>query len=125
MNNSPRHHSLTRQQSSATPHQGPYSSVVTRRPPIAPKYKPAVPERKSSLDRSNFSDRCANTPGSLSCLANNNFIPGPSSSSSVNHGNNSQYCLEDKTPTNDNNVLLLEHHQVLKGELKCFPPSFP
>ena len=118
MNNSPRHHSLTRQQTSATPQPGPYSSVVTRRPPIAPKYKPAVPERKSSLDRSNFSDRCAN-----SCLANNNFIPGPSSSS-VNHGNNSQY-LEDKTPTNDNNVLLLQHHQVLKGELKCFPPSFP
>ena len=56
-----------------------YSNVVTRRPPLPPKYRPAVSERKSSLDR------CSS--GS-NCNVNNNFLP----------------TYEDRTPTNDNNV---------------------
>ena len=67
-----------------------YSNVVSRRPPLPPKYRPAVPERKSSLDRCNVN------------LANNNFIPPAPYMAGY----------EDKTPTNDN-ILLLDH-QVIK-----------
>ena len=71
-----------------------YSSVVSRRPPLPPKYRPAVPERKSSLDRCNVN------------LANNNFIPPLYAAAGAGY--------EDKTPTNDN-ILLLDH-QVIKTQ---------
>merc|ERR1719270_1269114 len=87
--NSPRHQSLTRHQTSSISVSGvTYSNIVSRRPPLPPKYRPAVPERKSSLDRCNVN------------VANNNFIPPVYSG------------YEDKTPTNDN-ILLLDHQATL------------
>ena len=49
----------------ASPSPSPYANVVTRRPPLPPKFRPAVPERKSSLDRCSMTSSGQNVNNNL------------------------------------------------------------
>jgi len=89
--NSPRHNSIVSRTRDPSPVPGSHPSLITRRPPIPPKYRPVVPERKSSLDRFGHSF--------INCADNNNF---------------SRPSLNEKTPTNDN---IMFDQQVIK--LNC------
>ena len=105
-----------------------YSSVsgsparlVTRRPPLPPKFRPAVPERKSSLDRCGgevgprlgrpahcpaLPEPQANNqprlPTFLSCGEVEGGTGGGSGSGEANNNSGGRGGLEDRTPTNDN-----------------------
>lgn len=77
--NSPRHNSISSRTRDPSPIPGQHPAVITRRPPIPPKYRPLVPERKSSLDR------CG--PNFPNCADNNNYP---------------RRSFNEKTPTNGN-----------------------
>ena len=94
--NSPRHNSISSRTRDPSPIPGQHPAVITRRPPIPPKYRPLVPERKSSLDR------CG--PNFPNCADNNNYP---------------RRSFNEKTPTNGN--IICDQQQVIKlnvGRLK-------